>query len=215
MKRLLTFCYKKKVLNNLLSETMSFKAMIVGFLLMFLFLQNAEAQKNDANGPFYIIQITDPQFGMFEKNRSFEKETVLYEKAVVGVNQLNPDFVVITGDFVHDQNSELQMNEFKRITAEINRDIPVYYTPGNHDIGVNPTKKSIKEYQKNYGKDRFSFIYNNCLFIGFNSGLIKAGLPKAEALIKLSCFATIRFLITRWMNQKPIPILAPNCVKSI
>ena len=63
---------------------------------------------------------------MFENNASFEKETNLYEKAVLGINRLQPDFVVITGDFVHDQNSNKQINEFKRITAKINPDIPVY-----------------------------------------------------------------------------------------
>jgi serine/threonine-protein phosphatase CPPED1 len=156
------------------------KINVIAILLILLFCEKTSAQKEKINEPFFILQLTDPQFGMFEKNIDFKKETLLYEKTVIGVNQLNPEFVVITGDFVHDQNSELQMNEFKRITAEINPDIPVYYTPGNHDIGLNPTNKTIKEYRKNYGKDRFSFIYNDCLFIGFNSGLIKADLPKAE-----------------------------------
>ena len=62
---------------------------------------------------------------------------------------LHPDFVVITGDFVHDLNSVAQINEFKRITAKINAEIPVYYTPGNHDIGQTPDKKSIRKFKKN------------------------------------------------------------------
>ena len=48
-----------------------------------------------------IIQVTDPQFGFFDKNENFEKETVLYTKAVEQINAIGPDFVVITGDFVN------------------------------------------------------------------------------------------------------------------
>lgn len=91
-----------------------------------------------------------------------------------------PDFVVITGDFVHDLNSVAQINEFKRITAKINAEIPVYYTPGNHDIGQTPDKKSIRRFKKNYGSDKFSFKHKGSLLIGFNTSLIKAGMAKPE-----------------------------------
>jgi serine/threonine-protein phosphatase CPPED1 len=56
---------------------------------------------------------------MFENNEGFEKETLLYEKAVAEVNRLRPDFVVITGDFTHNRHSIEQMEEFMRITAKI------------------------------------------------------------------------------------------------
>jgi serine/threonine-protein phosphatase CPPED1 len=117
---------------------------------------------------------------MFENNLSFEKETVLYEKAVAKINALKPDFVVITGDFVHDPNSASQIKEFKRITAKIHSKIPMYYTPGNHDIGQIPNKESIKKYKKNYGSDRFAFHHKGSSFIGFNSSYIKAKIDEAE-----------------------------------
>jgi len=148
---------------------------------MVLFIAGtAFAQKKIPNAPWFFIQLTDPQFGMFESNKSFEKETILYESAVAKINSLNPDFVVITGDFVHDPNSVSQINEFRRITAKINTRIPVYYTPGNHDIGQTPDKESLKKYKKNYGSDKFSFEHKGSSFIGFNSGLIKAMLEKPE-----------------------------------
>jgi Icc-related predicted phosphoesterase len=56
----------------------------------------------------------------------------------------------------------------------------VFYIPGNHDIGQVPNKKSINKYRKNYGNDRFSFKHKNSLFIGINSGLIKASLKNTE-----------------------------------
>jgi 3',5'-cyclic AMP phosphodiesterase CpdA len=124
--------------------------------------------------PFFFIQVTDPQFGFIEDNKSFEKETQLYERAVAEINRLNPDFVVITGDLVNNSGDKNQVQEFKRITGMIKPSIPVYYTPGNHDIGQAPQQKDIDEFIMNYGHDRFSFIHKKSLFIGLNSCLIKS-----------------------------------------
>ena len=81
---------------------------------------------------------------------------------------------------MHDPKSASQIKEFKRITAKINSNIPIYYTPGNHDIGQTPDKTSIKNYKKNYGSDKFSFQHKGSSFIGYNSGYIKAKLAEPE-----------------------------------
>lgn len=160
--------------NSLIQKAIS------SLFLILLFSGSALAQKKNQANPWFFIQLTDPQFGMFDNNAGFEKETALYEKAVAEINRLNPDFVVITGDFVHGQNSVAQINEFKRITAKIKPSIPVYYSPGNHDIGQVPNEESLKKYRENYGSDRFSFRHKGSSFIGFNTGLIKAKLEKPE-----------------------------------
>jgi 3',5'-cyclic AMP phosphodiesterase CpdA len=150
-------------------------------LSLILFIAGSSfSQRKSQSEPWFFIQITDPQFGMFDSNASFEKETILYEKAVAKINSLKPDFVVITGDFVNDSKSVSQINEFKRITAKINHEVPVYYSPGNHDLGQIPDEKSIKAYLKNYGSDHFSFRHKETSLIGFNSSLIKAKLVKPE-----------------------------------
>lgn len=156
------------------------KRAIISLAMITIIAGTALGQKEKQSSPWFFIQITDPQFGMFDSNKSFEKETFLYEKAVVKINNLNPDFVVITGDFVNDSKSVSQINEFKRITAKINPKIPVYYTPGNHDLGQTPDDKSIKEYIKFYGSDKFSFKHKGSSFIGFNTSVIKAKLVKPE-----------------------------------
>ena len=156
------------------------KTAIICLLIIFSVAGTVFAQKNIPETPWFFIQLTDPQFGMFDNNASFEKETVLYEKAVAKINALNPDFVVITGDFVNDPNSLSQIKEFKRITAKINSKIPVYFTPGNHDLGQNPDEASLKKYRKNFGNDKFSFEHKGSSFIGFNSSLIKAKLANPE-----------------------------------
>lgn len=153
---------------------------MISLAMILIFAGTALAQKKSQNIPWFFIQLTDPQFGMYESNAGFEKETILYEKAVAQINSLIPDFVVITGDFVHDPNNVSQINEFKRISAKINPKIPVYYLPGNHDIGQIPDKESLKKYKRNYGSDKFSFEHKGSSFIGFNSSLIKAKLEQLE-----------------------------------
>jgi 3',5'-cyclic AMP phosphodiesterase CpdA len=153
----------------------------INILVLLIFTAGtAFAQNKSADKPWFFIQITDPQFGMFESNNGFEKETILYEKAVEKINNLKPDFVVITGDFVHNSKSPDQINEFKRITGTIRPEIPVYLIPGNHDIGQIPDDESLKKYKENYGDDRFAFIHKGSAFVGINSGWIKAGLAGPE-----------------------------------
>lgn len=164
------------MISNYKSPNIHFYPLVLYFLMtVAVFAQNKRPKE-----PWFFIQLSDPQFGMFENNANFEKETVLYEKAVAKINTLIPDFVVITGDFVHDPNSASQIKEFKRITAKINSKIPIYYTPGNHDIGQIPNKESIKKYEKNYGSDRFAFHHKGSSFIGFNSSYIKAKIDESE-----------------------------------
>jgi 3',5'-cyclic AMP phosphodiesterase CpdA len=155
------------------------KLTILIFFLCLITL-SGNSQKKNSSSPFFFIQVTDPQFGMFESDKGFGKETELYEKAIKAINRLNPDFVVITGDLVNNKEDELQKAEFKRITSEINSEIPVYYSPGNHDIGESPSKNDISSFLSNYGHDRFAFLQKKTLFIGLNSCLIKSASPEFE-----------------------------------
>jgi len=129
--------------------------------------------------PFFIVQMTDPQFGFLD-NKDFSGETVLYEKAIGKINILKPAFVVITGDFVHDKSDQAQWDEFDRITGKIDKSVPVWLSPGNHDIGMPPAKDDLDKYISKYGYDRFSFRIRKSLFIGLNTCLIKSGNNEQE-----------------------------------
>jgi 3',5'-cyclic AMP phosphodiesterase CpdA len=153
---------------------MILRKILSSVLFFFLLTGIGSAQKPDSPAPFFIIQITDPQFGMFEANKGLIKETELYRKAVLAINRLNPDFVVFTGDLVNDKDNLSQKAVFKRITSEISSKIPVYYSPGNHDIGQPPAQEDIDSFISEYGHDRFSFKHKESLFIGLNSCLIKS-----------------------------------------
>lgn len=159
---------------------MGVKKVWIIIALLILIPATGLAQGERPEAPWFFIQLTDPQFGMFENNNGFEKESILYEKAVEEINRLKPDFVVITGDFVHNSASSEQIADFKRITAMIDPEIPVFYTPGNHDVGQIPDEESLRNYISNYGRDRFSFKHKGSVFIGFNTSLIKVRLDKQE-----------------------------------
>jgi 3',5'-cyclic AMP phosphodiesterase CpdA len=125
--------------------------------------------------------MTDPQFGFFrDDTNGFFVETALFERAVSAINDIRPAFVVITGDFVNDRSDMLQWNEFTRITSMIDKKIPVYLVPGNHDIGQDPSLGDIELFREKFGNDRFSFSFRNSRFIGINSCIIKSGIEQLE-----------------------------------
>ncbi len=143
---------------------------------------------------FFFIQMSDPQFGMFArlsgmdeerireslqrngwnirpapKTTGFAEETVLYEKAIAAANRLMPAFVVISGDMVEDRNDPRQLAELRRITAGLHPRIPVYWAPGNWDVGNTPTLRTLEEYRGNFGDDYYSFQHGGSSFIVLNS----------------------------------------------
>jgi len=70
--------------------------------------------------PVRFVQITDVHIG--SRSQSF------LEKVVRKINQLEPDFVCITGDFVDATGvSETELQSLKSITG------PVYFSIGNHE----------------------------------------------------------------------------------
>ena len=121
---------------------------------------------------FFFLQLSDPQFGFMDNNKSISAETEAMNKAVTAINQLKPPFVVITGDFVNNSKSKEQIAAYKSMIAQIDSSVKVYMIPGNHDIGK-VSRSSIDNYKKNYGEPHFSFRYGDCAFIGIDSNIIK------------------------------------------
>ena len=124
------------------------------------------------SAPFFFLQLSDPQFGFMDNNKSISAETEAMNKAVTAINQLKPPFVVITGDFVNNSKSKEQIAAYKSMIAQIDSSVKVYMIPGNHDIG-RVSRASIDNYKKNYGETHFSFRYGDCAFIGIDSNIIK------------------------------------------
>ena len=143
-------------------------------LLIILLTCLAPALKAEER-PFYFIQMSDPQFGMYadnEKGSGFAKETANMEKAIAAINKLSPAFIVITGDLVENLTDKQQLAEYQRLKEKIRKDIPVYQLPGNHDLGNEAKEENVKLYLERYGYDCFSFTIYNCCFIGINTQVL-------------------------------------------
>jgi serine/threonine-protein phosphatase CPPED1 len=132
--------------------------------------------------PFTFIQMSDPQFGMYTENKSFEHETANFEFAVAAANRLHPKFVVVTGDLINQPGNAAQAAEYHRIAAKLDPGIKLYSIPGNHDVANEPTPSTLAAYRERFGRDYYSFRVGD--FAGFvlNSTLIAApGKAEQEA----------------------------------
>ena len=130
------------------------------------------ASATRAAEPFFFIQLSDPQFGMFTGNKDFVQETANFEFAVATVNRLHPAFVVITGDLVNKPGDADQIAEFRRIAAKIDSSIPVYNVAGNHDVENVPTPAMLTTYTNIFGPDYYTFQHAGFSGIVLNSSVI-------------------------------------------
>ena len=92
---------------------------------------------------FYFIQITDPHLPThlyyYENGSDTDTSEINDLRAVIeDVGVINPEFVLITGDYINE--GELEDYLYKRYFTRTQRllaefDVPTYLTSGNHDIG--------------------------------------------------------------------------------
>jgi 3',5'-cyclic AMP phosphodiesterase CpdA len=137
-----------------------------------------------AAAPFFFIQLTDPQFGMFTDNTNFTQETANFEFAVATVNRLRPAFVIVTGDLVNKPGDAAQIAEYRRIVGQIDRSIPVYDVAGNHDVENVPTPASIAGYTNLFGADHYTFRHSGLVGIVLNSSVIHSPQRTTEQLVE-------------------------------
>jgi len=135
-----------------------------------------------------FIQMSDPQFGMFTKNASFEHETVNLEFAIASANRLKPAFVVITGDLINDPASAAQAAEHKRITAKLDSKIRLFSVPGNHDVGNEPTKETLARHRERVGAGSYSFRIGDSAGIVLYSNLQKGTKNVPEEATKMEAW---------------------------
>ncbi|UCG56517.1 MAG: metallophosphoesterase [Phycisphaerales bacterium] len=125
--------------------------------------------------PFSFVHISDPQFGMYPVHGGVFQETRLYEKTIAHVNRLSPAFLVNTGDLVDVPGDEEQLTQALRTARKLDKSIPSFTIPGNHDIADAPTTQTLDWYRSRIGKDWYSFDFGGWHFIGLNSCIIAHG----------------------------------------
>lgn len=152
-------------------------------LLVFILFSGCSSMGPGNN--FTFFQMADTQFGFFNENKEFSRETLNYEKAIAETNRLKPAFVVICGDLVNKPGDLAQISEYKRISAKLDPLVKLYSVSGNHDVENIPTTASLALYKQHFGDDRYTFRSGNIFGIVLNSSLIKdPSLAPAEASLQ-------------------------------
>ena len=133
--------------------------------------------------PFFFIQMSDPQFGMYTADTDFTQETANFEFAIATANRLHPAFVIVTGDLINKPGDSAQTAEYWRIAKKLDTSIPLYNVSGNHDVKNTPTPASVVEYVKAFGPDHYVFHRGDFTGIVLNSTIIDSSVnvPKEFA----------------------------------
>lgn len=88
-----------------------------------------------------------------------------YESAITKLNQLQPEFVMSTGDLIdgYTTDPKVMTAQWDEFDALVNRlEMPYHYVPGNHDIS---NLLMLDAWKARHGSPWSSFVHENVLFI--------------------------------------------------
>ena len=123
-----------------------------------------------------IAHLCDPQLG-FETG-GYDDDVARLKKAVLQINELAPDMVVIAGDFVNDANDDEAIATFQQTIAQIKA--PVLLTPGNHDLPDPVTDAGLQRYHSRFGADFRVIVCKGRCIISANSQMWREAPPEAS-----------------------------------
>lgn len=97
-------------------------------------------------GTFRIAQLTDIHL---KQHPLSENDRTILQDIEKGLNELNPDLIVVTGDMVDTYENPDALKIFKTFFEFLNRfDVPKAVTYGNHDSESNITRDEIEQILK-------------------------------------------------------------------
>ena len=138
--------FKKNIKYNyslILSIFLTTIYMIYGYYSVNNIVQtNYTLFTNKIDSNFRIIQIADTHMGTTISGDEFKNY-------ILKINELNPDIVVITGDFIDDDTSYEDMIKSCNALNLLKTKYGVYFVYGNHDKGYFNNRKYTKEEFKN------------------------------------------------------------------
>jgi len=135
-----------------------------------------------ANEPDIVfVQASDPQMEWNNCN-SGGIDDLLWGVTIAKVNNLNPDFMLVTGDLISSSGNTDQAAEYLSYRAALNPAIGCYEVPGNHDISE-PPDASKYLFWKNYfapsvdtdaNNPWYAFAYGDSFFIGLDDIVLRS-----------------------------------------
>jgi 3',5'-cyclic AMP phosphodiesterase CpdA len=98
----------------------------------------------------------------------------MFEQAVAEITALHPDFVVTVGDLIEGYaGNDVRTKQWDEILKPMRRiGCPVYYTPGNHDIGDVESARLF--FEKTDRPPYYSFDKGSSHFIVLNTALLES-----------------------------------------
>ena len=151
----------------------------------------------------FFVQISDPQLGFINLTEDFSPEMELMKRISAEVNRLQPSCVVFSGDLVNWHDKQSSWDSFEKVRAMFDEKIPVYYVPGNHDVGGEAKPEDVDAFVKRFGSDRFVHKAKNYTLIGYNSCNIKANNAAASAE-----YAWLAYHLSRARKNKPLIVVS-------
>lgn len=124
------------------------------FVLLFCFSAKAEHHKE-----IRFAFLTD--LHVMEGSKS---EKALQD-IVLEINSSDFDFVVVTGDLTN-RGSDRELKHVKSLLDQLSVDC--YVIPGNHE--TNWSESACQTFDKLWGRDRFAFVRDSVLFLGYSTG---------------------------------------------
>lgn len=163
------------------------------FVVVFLAFATGFAMAEE----FRVVQMCDTQLGM----GGYAHDVDSFEKAVVQINALKPDLVVICGDLVNTAG-EKSFADFQRIRAGF--EMPCHVASGNHDVENEPTAESLALYRELVSEDYFSVDHKGYSFVIVNTQLWKVQVP--EESVKHQAWFTETLEKNQGRGQKSIVV---------
>ena len=127
------------------------KSVLLVITLMLGVLSESVLNAQEELPVFQIAHLCDPQLGFGVNGNGYEDDLARLKKAVLRVNELMPDMVVVAGDMVNDVNNDEAAAAFQEAMALLK--MPVVPTPGNHDLPDPVTADGLQRYRSRYGED--------------------------------------------------------------
>lgn len=122
-----------------------------------------------ATQPFRVAQLTDLHISrsnpkpLEDLRRSIDD--INYQLSTVNSDTPPIAFVLVCGDVTEAGDKQ----SMEAVKAELDRlEMPYYITSGNHETTW--SESGCTDFPRVFGSDRFSFVYDDICFIGFNSG---------------------------------------------
>ena len=98
--------------------------------------------------------MTDPQLGFYASRHSgtegIEYEIKNLSAAISMTNEIQPDFVITTGDLMQNRLDQQHADVVKKLYAQLN--CKYYFAPGNSDLSNSPKFEDIERYKGMIGQ---------------------------------------------------------------